>query len=169
MKKLLFLLVCTLALCAIAVPVARASDPPAMPPVLSEASGVWMWTYVDDGYEWVDDFSLPGWFFASNTQERGIWSGTFSGTSIEPWVFYVDPDGDLWAMITIHFVGTVHGRYGKATIALTVASEDPLSGQWSVIRGRGGLRDLHGLGTWVWTRDEGVYSYADYYGAVWWQ
>jgi hypothetical protein len=173
MKKLLFLLVCALLLCAIVVPASQASQSPAMPPVLSEASGVWSWTYTDVGFGW--DAALLGWTYAFNNQERGVWTGTFTGTSVEPWVYFADPDGNLWAMITIHFKGTVAGRHGKADIALAVdvpaGSEEPMGGQWSVVHSQGGLDRLHGLGTWVWTRDDEAagLSFADYSGAIWWQ
>jgi hypothetical protein len=173
MKKLLFLLVCALLLCAIVAPASQASQSPAMPPVLSEASGVWSWTYTDVGFGW--DAALLGWTYAFNNQERGVWTGTFTGTSVEPWVYFADPDGNLWAMITIHFKGTVAGRHGKADIALAVdvpaGSEEPMGGQWSVVHSQGGLDRLHGLGTWVWTRDDEAagLSFADYSGAIWWQ
>ena len=173
MKKVLFVLVCALLLCAIAAPAAQASEPPAMPPVLSPASGVWSGGYTEAGFGW--DAMLLGWTYAFNNQERGTWSGTFNGTSVEPWVFYVDPDGNIWAVITIHFKGTVDGRRGKALIAVVLSipagSTEPMRGQWSVIRGRGELKRLHGLGTWAWTHDDeaAMLSYADYSGVIWWQ
>lgn len=173
MRKPVFLLVCVLLLCAIAVPAARASEPPAMPPVLSDASGVWSWTYTEVGFGW--EATHLGWTYMYNNQERGTWMGTFVGTSVEPWVVYVDPTQNIWAMITIRFKGAVQGRVGKAVIAIALyipaGSQEPMGGQWTVVSGKGGLKRLHGLGTWVWTHDDEATgtSYADYSGAIWWQ
>ena len=171
MKKLLVLLVCVVLLCVVAAPAALAAKPPATAPVLSEASGQWSWDYSGAGYGWTAP--LLGWSYNFNNQERGVWTGTFTGTSVEPWVFFVDPDNNAWAMITIHFTGTVEGRYGRADIALAVdvpAGSEGMGGQWAVIHGKGGLKHLGGMGTWVWTGDEpdGSRSYADYSGAIWW-
>ena len=131
---------------------------------LSPASGVWTWDYVDDGFGW--DSALDGWGFSYNDAERGVWAGTFEGTSVEPWCFYVDPDGDLWALITIHFRGKVDGRRGTADIALTVeipnGSTEPMSGSWAVQSGTGGLKHLFGVGTWV---EDVANGHGDYTGA----
>ena len=167
-----------LAVCVVAVLVVMlapaASAKPAPPtPVLAPASGEWMWTYVDYGISW--SAMLDDWSFNFNDQERGTWTGTFDGKSVEPWSFYIDPESNAWALISIHFRGKVAGHRGTADIALTVEvsgeapAGTPMTGHWSVVGSTGGLRGLFGMGTW--TEDQpaetDTYGAATYSGAWW--
>ena len=136
-------------------------------PVISPASGTWTWWYVDGGFSWDADYN--GWSFHFNNAERGRWTGTFRGTSVEPWSFYIDADGNAWALISIHFKGRVHGHGGTAVIQLTVdlpygSPSDEMGGHWAVASSTGGLRHLFGMGTWS-IKDPS--PYAKYTGFYW--
>ena len=160
----LLAVIIVVALTVVLAPAAAAN--PVGPPVLAPASGVWTWTYVDFGISW--ESMLGGWTYDFNNAERGVWTGTFRGTSVEPWSFYINPDGDMWALITIDFRGKVAGHRGTAQMALTVEipanSTAPMSGSWAVQSGKGGLKHLFGIGTWVYDEAAG---HADYTGAYW--
>ncbi len=169
------LLVCVAVILMVMLAPAASAKPAPPTPVLAPASGVWTWTYVDYGIGW--SAMLGDWSYNFNDAERGIWKGTFNGRSVEPWCFYVDPEGNAWAMISIGFRGKVAGHHGTADIALTVEiagdvpEGTPMTGHWSVVRGTGGLKGLFGMGTWTedlvaesQLTDTGV---ADYSGAWW--
>jgi len=139
-------------------------------PVLAPASGVWTWWGVDGGY-WESSLGSNLYFWSNG--ERGSWTGTFNGTSVEPYSGVVGSNDTMWALITINFRGKVAGHRGSAVIGLTVDSPSPfgdtMGGHWAVMSGTGGLKHLFGLGLWEFTgTDEtGTYGYADYTGAYW--
>ena len=153
-------------LAASAEPIAASAR--SMPtPMMSPASGTWTWWYVDDGFGWDADYNA--WSFHFNDAERGMWTGTFTGTSVEPWSFYVDAAGNAWALITIHFKGSVDGHRGKAVIQLTVelpfgSPSDEMGGNWAVVSGKGGLKGLFGMGQWS-IKDPS--PFAEYTGVYW--
>ena len=112
------LLVCVVAILMVMLAPAASAKPAPPTPVLAPASGVWTWTYVDYGIEW--GAVLGDLTYSFNDAERGTWTGTFNGKSVEPWCVYGDPEGNAWALISIGFRGKVAGHYGTADIALTV-------------------------------------------------
>jgi hypothetical protein len=168
------LLVCVVAILVVMLVPAASAKPAPPTPVLAPASGVWTWTYVDYGIEW--GAMLDGFAYNFNDAERGTWKGTFNGKSVEPWCVYGDPEGNVWALISIGFRGKVAGHYGTADIALTVEIPSgvpegtPMTGHWSVVTGTGGLKGLFGMGTWtedVVAEAETGTGVANYSGAWW--
>ena len=159
------------ALTLVAIPAAGATTQRA------DASGVWSW-----GGNYGDFVFDPGKLVGGNQfftgHEHGGWTGTFEGTSYEPFTGIIFKSGTLWAIITINFEGTVFGQSGTAVMKLTVNAPPPpvtMGGRWVIVSGSGGLRHLHGFGTWIYvgdipTGDPDVppdTSYADYDGTVW--
>lgn len=145
---------------------ALASDE-AVAPVPSPVSGVWtIWGIEGPATEPDPAGSVYIW-----GHEHGIWSGSFVGTSFEPYTGWVRADGYVWAIITVKFTGKCDGIPGKFTMQLTV--EEPpggdVYGNWAIISGGRGLKDLRGAGTWELTGGDDVYMYADYSGVVWMQ
>lgn len=165
------LIICVAAaLILVAVPAAGATTQ------RTDASGVWSWgedygPFVFDPGKLVDGNQ----FFTG--YEYGGWTGTFEGTSYEPFRGIVFKSGTLWAIITINFAGSVLGQTGTAVMKLTVNAppDATMGGRWQIVSGTGGLRHLHGFGTWinvgdVPTGDPDVppdTSYGDYEGTVW--
>jgi len=144
-------------------------QPPTETPVLSPASGVWSW-YSGPGYGWTA--TLGEYLYGWDNSERGTWTGTFKGTSVEPYTATVDLNTDsLWALITIRFKGSVDGHRGSAVIGLTVDNPSPFGetggGHWVVMSGKGGLKHLFGCGLWMFTGADETHGYADYTGAYW--
>jgi len=128
------------------------------------ANGVWSWW----GGEFVPGNVADGNQFFTG-YEYGAWTGTFDGTSYEPFKGVVFKSGTLWAIITINFTGTVLGEHGTAVMKLTVNAppDVTMGGRWEIVSGSGGLRHLHGFGTWIYVGDAATYSYGDYEGKVW--
>lgn len=162
MKKVRFagLVVC------LAVMVGLTLAPAAAATSASLASGEWSWY----GGEFVPADLVDGHQYFSG-YELGIWTGTFQGTSVEPFVGVIYPDGSLWALITVKFKGAVDGVRGKFVMQLTVDAplDATMGGQWAIMSGSGRLKDLRGVGTWVFTDADDVYGYADYSGVIWWR
>jgi hypothetical protein len=150
------------ALTLVAIPAAGAA------PSRTDASGVWSW-----GDEYGPFSFVPGKVICGNQlftgYEYGGWTGTFTGTSYEPFEGIVFKNGTLWAVITINFQGTVFGQSGSAVMKLTVNAppDVTMGGSWVIVSGSGGLRNLHGFGSWTYVGDAATYSYADYAGTVW--
>jgi hypothetical protein len=141
----------------------------------TDASGVWSW-----GEDYGPFSFVPGKLVGGNQfftgYEYGGWTGTFTGTSYEPFKGIVFKDGTLWAVITINLEGAVFGRRGTAVMKLTVNAppDVTMDGRWVIVDGSGGLRHLRGCGTWIYAGDiptedgsEPDTSYADYEGMVW--
>ena len=166
----------TLALCIavaltlVAIPAAGATTQ------RTDASGVWSWGE-DYGPFVFDPGKLVGGNQFFTGYEYGGWTGTFTGTSYEPFKGIVFKSGTLWAIITIDFEGSVLGRSGSAVMKLTVNAppDVAMGGRWVVVSGSGGLRHLHGSGTWTYAGDVPSEdpdvppdtSFADYDGTVW--
>jgi len=158
------------ALTLVAIPAAGATTQ------RTDASGVWSWGENYGGSAF-DLGKLVGGNQFFTGYEYGGWTGTFTGTSYEPFEGIIFKSGTLWAIITINFTGTVFGKSGTAVMKLTVNAPPPpvtMGGRWVIVSGSGGLRHLHGFGTWTFVNDvfsdDGeivLYSYADYDGTVW--
>ena len=101
--------------------------------------------------------------------EYGNWAGTFQGTSYEPYRGIAFSNGVMWALITIEFTGTVDGHSGTAMMQLTVNAppDVTMDGKWVITSGTGGLRHLHGFGSWTYVGSNDDFSWADYSGTVW--
>lgn len=166
---LCLLVTCTLALAPVAgaLPhrgLALAADETAAPAPVPVSGGWKIWGIEGPATEPDPAGTVYIW-----GHEHGIWSGSFEGTSYEPYTGWVRADGYVWAIITVKFTGRCNGIPGKFTMQLTV--EEPpggdVYGQWAIISGSRGLRDLRGAGTWLLTDADDVYVYADYEGFVW--
>ncbi len=158
------LLACVaVALTVMVVPAAGAT------PAHTAASGVWSWGGDYGGSDFVVAKVVGGNQFFTG-YEYGGWTGTFTGTSYEPFNGVIFKSGTMWAIITINFTGTVLGENGTAVMKLTVNAPPPpaiMGGRWAIVSGSGGLRHLHGFGTWIWVADMATYSYGNYDGTVW--
>ena len=88
------------ALTLVAIPAAGATTQ------RTAASGVW-----SSGEDYGPFVFVPGKLVGGNQfftgYEYGGWTGTFTGTSYEPFKGIVFKSGTLWAIITINFGGTV--------------------------------------------------------------
>jgi hypothetical protein len=160
-KIALYVLCVAVLMTVVLVPAAGAS------PDRVAASGQWTW--------WGGEF-VPGKVVAGNQLfsgwENGAWTGTFQGSSYEPFWGISFKDGSMWALITINFEGSVNGRRGSAVMQLTVNAPPAdtgvaMNGRWVITSGSGGLRGLQGAGTWVFTGANDTNGFADYCGAVW--
>jgi hypothetical protein len=83
--------------------------------------------------------------------ETGIWTGTFTGNSIDygPVVFY--RSGAMSFRGIVDFEGEVDGKTGTLTIKVNGRKPNPTAdweGHWVIIRGGGQLSDLKGQGKW---------------------
>ena len=169
-RWLVLALCIAVALTLVAIPAAGATTQ------RTDACGVWSWGEDYGPFSFVPGKLVGGnQFFAGD--EYGGWTGTFTGTSYEPFKGIVFKSGTLWAIISINFEGTVFGQSGTAVMKLTVSAppDVTMGGRWVIVSGSGGLRHLHGFGTWIYAGDyppdeEGGpsdTSYADYDGTVW--
>jgi hypothetical protein len=158
------------ALTLVAIPVAGATTQ------RTDASGVWSWGEDYGPFSFDPGKTVGGNQFFTG-YEYGGWTGTFTGTSYEPFHGIVFKSGTLWAIITINFEGTVLGQSGTAVMKLTVNAppDATMGGRWVIVDGSGGLRRLHGSGSWIYvgdipTGDDTVppdTSFGDYEGTVW--
>ena len=169
--RLFVLALCiAVALILVAIPAAGATTQ------RTDASGVWSWGEDYGPFAFVPGKLVDGNQFFTG-YEYGGWTGTFTGTSYEPFKGIVFKSGTLWAIITINFTGTVFGQSGTAVMKLTVNAppDVTMGGRWLIVSGSGGLRHLHGFGTWTYAGDfppgdadvPADTSYGDYDGTVW--
>jgi hypothetical protein len=169
--KLFALALCVaVALTLVAIPAASATTQ------RTPAHGVWSWGEDYGPFSFVPGKTVGGNQFFTGV-EYGGWTGTFEGTSYEPFKGIIFKSGTLWAIITINFEGTVFGQNGTAVMKLTVDAppDVTMGGTWVIVSGSGGLRHLHGFGTWEYegdipTGDPDVApdtSYGNYDGTVW--
>ena len=162
MRKARWFLLSATIIVALAVVLAPAAGAKTATP--TAVSGEWSWS----GGEFLPTDPVDGNTYFSG-YEYGKWKGGFVGRSYEPFAGIAYADGSLWAIITIDFKGKVNGIRGKMTMQLTVDAnaDGSMGGQWAIISGHGGLRQLRGTGTWVFTHADDIYGYADYAGMVW--
>jgi N-acetylneuraminic acid mutarotase len=130
-------------------------------PGSTEVSGKWNWVVNEMGQE---PAATGGSSYIG--YETGTWTGTFQGTSHEPFVAWLPDDSQaMWAMLWIHFEdANVNGSHGGLDLRLT-AFQPPdgswFGGEWTVINATGGLEGLQGQGTWA---DKGGVQYS---GTIW--
>ncbi|MFH0916896.1 MAG: hypothetical protein V1912_10695 [bacterium] len=150
-KKPILVLALTLTLLALALVLPGAASAKVDTPDRHYAvSGEWSWWGEPDSLV-VDKVIGGNTFFHGH--EHGWFTVTFASTepTFEPYVGKVSKDGSMWAIITISFTGTVGGVPGTAVIRLTVNAVpgETMGGRWVIVSGSGGLRHLHGMGTWL--------------------
>lgn len=153
-----------LVLVAIGLVVAMEGPPAAAAPP-EPATSVWSWV----GGDW-NQRDLPSGGAQFTGTESGSWTGTFVGTSAESYRGVIMPDGTLTAVIWIEFTGSVDGVSGELLMQTTVWAKSgggkTMTGRWVILRGSGGLADLHGSGQWTFTTCDDVACHADWTGKV---
>ncbi len=93
-----------------------------------------------------------------DTYEDSRWEGSFTGTSYDECVVAIHRSGRWNYRALAYFEGSVYGREGKLTMRLTGSRPDGDSdwhGQWVIINGSGGLKNLRGHGTFDGPGSEG--------------
>jgi hypothetical protein len=129
------------------------------------ASGMWGVYQVD----FASQTDVGGYLLFTGT-EYADWTGTFRGSSVEPFHGVFLPDGGYRLVVTANFKGSVYKENGKrlgtgkAVIEITgIGNPDGTAGgTWTVVSGSGGLKHLHGTGTWI-----GTETGLPYTGEVW--
>jgi hypothetical protein len=133
-KKLVWIaILMTLALLALALVLPGTASAGAI-----RAEGEWWYKTVDAFYT-----RIPSGNTLFTGSETGRWTGTFQGSSVEPFQGVIFADGRARGLITAKFTGTIDGVWSEAVIMLTVnwpAGKDPY-GQV------GGHQRLQGAGT----------------------
>ena len=136
------------------------------------ASGVWTWYSggFDTARPAADNLVFTGW-------ELGLWTGTFQGSSFEPYKGTVHGKGSLNAEIWAELEGTVGDKSGTLVIKLTVLAlpDKVMDGQWVILGGTDGMAKAQGQGGWRYAGDTTVVdadgvewpaSFADYWGKI---
>ena len=129
------------------------------------ASGMWGVYQVD----FATQTDVGGYLLFTGT-EYANWTGTFRGSSVEPFHGVFLTDGGYRLVVTANFKGSVYKENGKrlgtgkAVIEITgIGNPDGTAGgTWTVVSGSGGLKHLHGTGAWV-----GTETGLPYTGEVW--
>ena len=84
------------------------------------------------------------------TYEHSYWTGSFVGYSYDECSIIIHRNGS-WNYNSIgYFDGFVNGVEGKLTLRFNGSRPDALSdwtGRWTILKGSGGLANLHGTGT----------------------
>lgn len=106
--------------------------------------------------------------------EWGVWEGTFRGTSEEPFAGGSYRNGTSQFIIWVYFTGSVYTEddvlLGTGDVVIRVdldADSEGMGGRWTVAHGSGGLKQLHGMGTWVYLGPGELGAMSDYSGEVW--
>jgi hypothetical protein len=132
--------------CAVAMLAALTLAGPTTAARTTAVSGTWDW----DNLTW-NEKVVGEYLFFNGTEEtaRTGWSGSFEGTSFDTFQGVIFPSGTLVATLTVHFDGTVLGESGKMTMEVTcLATDESFGGRWVIRNGTGGLKGVHGYGTW---------------------
>ncbi len=172
-KKPLIVLALTLILLALALALPGTVSASITPDHHYAASGTWTVT----GGDWygpkIVGVNHDKWSEKWTGIEWGTWVGTFQGTSVEPFKGEYFRNSGFWFIITVNFTGSVHGVDGTAVIRVTINDipDTPfgMGGRWTVVKGSGGLKQLHGMGTWFLARLGNLGPEMDYTGEVWLQ
>jgi hypothetical protein len=150
-----FLVFVTVVLAAVAsIPVTSAA-PPERSGKAWHAEGTWSFTTT----EWVEWRKTHNGTSFVTGSEDGTWTGTFKGASVDDFGAKLRSNGSLEAMLQITFTGTVAGKSGTLEIATTAFvpffhPQRPMTGDWYIVSGTGGLANLHGQGSWVMPLNE---------------
>lgn len=156
MRRTILLFVAGVLALVMVAPAATAAPPTA-------AAGGWTWEITS----W-DQVETGSGIVRFTGTEASIWTGTFSGSSVDSFRGVLwpndpnDPNDDtLWALLNLSFTGSVNGVEGTMLIRTTAwakALDQPMRGQWVILRGTGGLANLRGQGTWYADAAGGHYS-----------
>jgi hypothetical protein len=139
MKRNIFIaLVIAIMLSLAAIPVFAGSP--------TDASGVW--EYLPTGLTFIKEAGGNEFYELS---EIGIWTGTFTGTSVDTGHAVFHRSGAINFKGIVAFEGEVEGKTGTLTIKVNGRKPDPAAdweGHWVIISGGGELSDLTGSGKW---------------------
>ncbi len=85
-----------------------------------------------------------------DASEDEVWSGDIKGTSVAPFRVVVSPDGSVAAWVNSEFKGTVLGKYEGTMNIVTLytkpAQKAHWTGEWIILSGTGGLKNVQGHG-----------------------
>ena len=86
-----------------------------------------------------------------DASEDETWTGDIEGPAVAPFRMVVTPDGAFDAWLYSEFEGTVLGEHEGTMVVLSrykrPAASAHWTGDWIILRGTGGLQDVHGFGT----------------------
>lgn len=137
-KKIYFSLALVIILSLTAIPVFAGST--------QNASGIWY--YLPLELNFVKEAGGNEFF---EITEKGVWTGTFQGSSIDSGSAVFFHSGAIHFKGIVDFEGEVEGKTGTLTIKVNGRKANPAAdwkGHWVIIDGGGELSDLHGQGKW---------------------
>jgi hypothetical protein len=143
MKKSLFVLLSVIMLLSILTIPAFATQPD------DSVEGVWCYALTKADY-----YKFPGGNIFQDLDDNGFWIGTFFGESVDDGRLIIHPSGYIIFKSSVTFESVeVNGKTGGLEMVVNgwIPVGAPYSesvGTWVITKSIGGLKGLHGLGTW---------------------